>query len=110
LAAAAAVLIGIIANRVALVSASRGVTAWIVSTALLATTVALFVAFDNTVATLLASNSFNIPVVAQAVRPDVVVADSTADVADRARREFIDTALTGRVHDILSVSVTGVRA
>jgi hypothetical protein len=105
---AAAVFVGVVTDRVTLVEASRGVAAWVVATALLATTVALFIAFNNTVATLLASDRTHIPVVAQAICPDIVVADGTADVTDRARKELVNTALTQRVHDVSSIGVAGV--
>lgn len=105
LAVAAAVFVGVVADRVVLVSASRGVTAGIVATTLLATAVTLFVALYDAVTTLLASDGFHFSVIAQAIGIDIVVLDSTADVADRARREFINTSLTRRIHDVPLIGI-----
>jgi hypothetical protein len=94
LAAAAAVLVGVIADGVAFELASRSVATIVVATSLCATTITLFIAFNDAVATLLASNCLDIPVVAQAVGLDIVVSNSAADVANCAGREFVNALLT----------------
>ena len=108
LAVAAAIFVGVVTDRVVLVSASRGVTAWVVTTALLTTAVTLFVALHDAVTTLLASDGLHISVIAQTISPDIVVLDSTADVADRAGRELVNTSLTRRIHDVPLIGIASV--
>ena len=105
LAAAAAVFVGVVADSVVLVFASRGVAAGIVATTLLTTAVTLFVTLYNAITTLLASDGLHFSVIAQAISIDIVVLDSTANVADRARREFINTSLTRRIHDVPLIGI-----
>jgi hypothetical protein len=110
LAVAATVLVGVVADGVVLVLAGRGVAAAIVAAAFCATAIALFIAFDNTITALLASDGLHVSVVAQAVRLDAVAQESTADVTDGAGREFVNARRAGGVHDVLSTGVASSRA
>jgi hypothetical protein len=94
LTATAAVLVRVIADGVAFVCASLSVATCIITTTFFATTITLFVTFDDAVATLLASNCLHLPVVAQAVGLDIVVSNGAADVANGAGRELINALLT----------------
>jgi hypothetical protein len=94
LTAAAAVFVGIIANSIVFVFASRGVATRVVATAFCATTITFFVAFNDAVATLLASDCLHLPVVAQAVGLNIAVSNGAANVANSAGRELINALLT----------------
>jgi hypothetical protein len=65
LAAAATVFVRVVADSVCLEFACSRVAALIVATASLATAIALFVAFNDTVTTCLASNSSNASVIGE---------------------------------------------
>lgn len=107
---AAAVLVGVITDCAVLELASARITAVVVAAAFFATTVAVFIAFDDTVATLLPRDGLDVFVVAQAVGLDAVLADGAANVSNTARREVLNTLPAGRVHDVFAVSIARVCA
>ena len=102
----AAPIVAVVADGIVLVFASRSVATSIVATARLASAVALFAFFDNSVAALLASNGADILVVRQAGCLDTVTADSAAYVSNAARTEILDSRAGRRVHDILFACIT----
>jgi hypothetical protein len=106
LAATAAVFVRVVADSVCLEFACSRIAALIVATASLATAIALFVAFNDTVTTRLASDSSNAFVVRETSRFDTVACECRANVADRTGRETRNASGSRRVHDKTFAGIT----
>src|SRR5271156_4654266 len=86
--------------------AGCGYTAAVGTTAFWPTTVALFRAFHNPIATLISRNCRDTFVVREATALDRIPSQCAADVSQCAGRELGDSRPRRRIHDILSISVT----
>ncbi len=99
------VLVAGITDRVGRELASGGITARIRPTPTRPSAVTVFSGFDNAISTLAARDGRNVLVGRQASRLDAVSPNRRADIADRARREFLDIGARRGVHDIRAARI-----
>jgi uncharacterized membrane protein YeaQ/YmgE (transglycosylase-associated protein family) len=107
---AATVLVGIVADSIVDESTGVGIAACISLAVVRASTIALLVAFDDTVTTGLTGQKVNVAVVGETLRLDTVSPERRADVANRASREARDTLAGRGVHDEATIRVARARA
>lgn len=96
-----------IADGASLELAGFGVTALVVTTDSLTTTVTFLTRLNNAVTALATSDSLDVLVIRQTVRLDVTL-ESRANVSDTAGRELGDVGSSGGVHHEATASVTAV--
>lgn len=96
-----------IADSASLELAGFGVTALVVTTDSLTTTVTFLTRLNNAVTALATSDSLDVLVIRQTVRLDVAL-ESRANVSDTAGRELGDVGSSGWVHHEATASVTAV--
>ena len=107
---ATAVLIRVVTYCVVPESACAGVATLVVATTSGSAAIALFVSFYNAVATSLASNGADVPVVGKTSRLDTVASKCRANVSNGTGRKARDAPGGRGIHDETLASVTSVCA